>query len=94
MLWNVHPSLRFIPEEGVEPPGEDGLPPLQRGAPRRREGLPHRPAPLQLLQGGTLKGGEHGDAFSLTLVSCSLVQSVSLSLLFTCSICVTVTANL
>ena len=84
-----------IPEEGVEPPGEDGLPPLQRGAPRRREGLPHRPAPLQLLQGGTLKGGEHG-AFSLPphpgflfhlfnfchchWYSCSPVQMLSLSL--------------
>ena len=90
-----HPSLRFIPEEGVESSGEDGLPPLQRGAPRRREGLPHRPAPLQLLQGGPLQGGEHG-AFTLPphpgflfhlfnfchchWYSCSLVQSVSLSL--------------
>ena len=49
-----------VPEEGVESPREDRLPPLQRGAPRRREGFPHGPAPLQLLQGGPLQGGEHG----------------------------------
>ena len=74
----VHPSLQIIPEEGVEPPGEDGLPPLQRGAPRRRERLPHRPAPLQLLQSGSLESGEHG-AFSLVSLF-SLVLLLSLSL--------------
>ena len=82
-----HPSKPSIPEECIEPPRDDGLPPLQSGAPRRRKRLPHRPAPLQLLQGGPLQGGEHGgreSLFSFSLIHlfpCSLVLLLSLSLL-------------